>query len=151
MSDYDDYEAEAAPEPEAPASSSDDALAKKLAEMEKDNYKLRGKLRRAELNSKFGSEIAELVPDELPHDKWEEYAEKLQGLRGPLVEEQATEASEDEAEAAPTEAELKLAAAASSPTTGTAPVDVSAKEILKLVQEGHHAEAEKLIRAKYQR
>src|SRR3990167_3368595 len=51
----------------------------KYRKLQAENRSLRTRLRRSEIGAKYGSEVVELIPDELPLGKWEAFAEKLAG------------------------------------------------------------------------
>ena len=146
MSEYDDLtqDGEEAEQEAAPAKADDSAEMTRLREQ---NRKLTFKVHKTELEAKYGSEIAGLVPETLPFKEWDTFAEKLDALRGTAVE------KETEAEAAPpeepSEAEQALAAVSSQPSATSAGPDLyremSAKEIGQLPP----GEREKAMQAKY--
>ena len=83
-----------------------------LAKTHKQNQALRGRLdkaRRAEVATKYGAEVVDLIPEELPLKKWGEFAEKLHAR---LAERPAPTETGEPAEVPeePTQAEKKLAA-----------------------------------------
>jgi 16S rRNA C967 or C1407 C5-methylase (RsmB/RsmF family) len=73
-------------------------------QMRAENQNLRQKLRRTELEANFGKDVVELIPEELPLSKWEEYAgrlaERLQKPAPPEQNEQAAEETSQEDEPA---------------------------------------------------
>lgn len=129
--DYTDETPEVSEEPEA----SGDGLVKKLKQ---ENQSLRQRLRRSELEGTFGKDVVELIPEELPISKWEDFATKLQERLPKAVEaapEQETSTTEPEA-ASQEDEPTGLAAVAKAPAPGTAPgsanADLSATELGKL-------------------
>jgi hypothetical protein len=106
FSDEQDSEEEGATSA-APEQGADPAMEK----LRKENRALRVRLRRSEVTAKYGSEVVDLIPDELPIRKWDEFAERLHAR----LAERPTESPEDKGEPAetpeePTPAEKKLAA-----------------------------------------
>jgi len=121
VDDFDDLGS--AEEPEAEQQAVSDDVAKRLAKLEKDNAKLREenknarlKLRRSEIQEGYGSQIAELIPEELPQDKWQEYAEKLKGLV-PSTQPPEGEDTEAATKWEPSEDEKRLAAVNKGPSS----------------------------------
>lgn len=76
MDDYTDEVAPEATETEQPEPSFDENHPR-YKQLRQENQSLRQRLRRTELEANFGKEIVELVPEELPLDKWEEFAGRL--------------------------------------------------------------------------
>jgi 16S rRNA C967 or C1407 C5-methylase (RsmB/RsmF family) len=103
-------------EQEAPAAI-DDKYVRKLKD---ENHSLRQRLRRTELEVNFGKDVVELIPEELPLAKWEEFAGRLaERMPKPAPPEQtepeaSTEEPAQEAEPA------GLAAVTNAPAPGTA-------------------------------
>lgn len=110
------------------------ALKAKLAEFEKDNFTLRDKVRRTDLRAKYGEDIAELVPEQLPPEKWDEFAEKLSALKKPEKEAtQAEEAPEEAVKDKPVPEGLKAATGATpSPTQARPNAELTNKQIAEL-------------------
>lgn len=106
---------ESAPEP---ASAQPDWEAE-VRKLRKENQGLRRKHRRSELEAKYGAEVIELIPEELPISKWDGYAEKLTAhlATKPTQTDQATE---EAAEEPPPEDAERLAAVAKGTGSGTA-------------------------------
>lgn len=89
MSDMNDDLDQESGETEAAAEESpvDD---KGLHKLKKENQNLRQRLRRSELEATFGKDVVELIPEELPLAKWEEFAGKV----AERMPKQATEQTE---------------------------------------------------------
>jgi hypothetical protein len=74
VEEYTDEETpEVSAEETAPAAGDDSAMRK----LKQENQSLRQRLRRTELEANFGKDVVELIPEELPLAKWEEYAGRL--------------------------------------------------------------------------
>jgi hypothetical protein len=140
MDEYDAPEeqgSEGAEEPQAGSSVDWQAEAEKL---KRENYKLRVKNRKVELSAKFGPEVVELIPEALPADEWEGYAEKLTHFRGaaPATEASTTEpeAQAETANVADPAAEQAMAAVTGLPSSGgqTPVTQMSGKELMDLYQ-----------------
>lgn len=119
----------------APAASTD-AIAAEVEKLKKENYKLRAKARKAELGAKFGPDVVELIPEALPADEWESYAERLQAFRGAPAEEASTAAAEQPAELTEErkQAEAAMAAVVRTPSSSPAsPEPLSAREMGDLI------------------
>jgi hypothetical protein len=148
-----DFEDQESPEPEeepTEASPAPEGEAK-LKKLQQENVSLRRRLRRTELVTKHGQEIVDLIPDELPVTKWDQFAEKLSTRLAERAQEApAGEAEQPAPEEEPTESEKKMAVL-NKPTTAS-PVaktwtgpeleaayrrgEVSAEEFTKLIAEG---------------
>lgn len=148
MDEFDPDEAEQDEAPEGPAIEEAEGVdPKRLTKLQNENRSLRVRLRRTELQAKFGPDISELVPDTLPLKEWEAFAEKLQDFKGPAAQTDQTESVEVEAPVEePSPAERQLAAVSrSSATGGPAASRMSAREWMDLNQKSP-GEAMKLLR-----
>jgi 16S rRNA C967 or C1407 C5-methylase (RsmB/RsmF family) len=74
VDDYTEDEAQEVSEEEGSAPEISENVLRKLKQ---ENHSLRQRLRRTELEANFGKDVVELIPEELPLSKWEEYAGKL--------------------------------------------------------------------------
>ena len=121
MDEFDDDDSQEEPEAEEPKA--EDPRFKKL---QAENQSLRRRLRRSELVGNFGETVAGLVPDELPLEKWEEYASKLAEA---LPKAEATETETEEATEEPPveEAPPGTAAVVRGPAPGTSQSNVGAE------------------------
>ena len=73
-----------------------------LRKLKQENQSLRQRLRRTELEANFGKDVVELIPEELPLSKWEEYAGRLaERLQKPEPEQNAQAAEEPSQEDEP--------------------------------------------------
>lgn len=122
--------------PEAPDTSSavrSDADWKKL---QTENRSLRSRLRRTEIEAKHGKDVADLIPDEVPLTKWDEFAERLAAkiqVERPEVKEHAEAESAPKEE--PTPEELRLAAAAdTTPAPSSQASAATAADIAELMR-----------------
>jgi hypothetical protein len=107
----------------------------KLKKLQNENRSLRTRLRRSEITAKHGSDVADLIPDELPLTKWDEFAEKVAAKITVERPEQATDKQDAEAsKEEPTAEEQRLAAAASGANSGAgnATAEMTPKEIAEL-------------------
>lgn len=127
-----------APEVSEEAAATDDGLVKKLKQ---ENQSLRQRLRRSELEGTYGKDVVELIPEELPISKWEDFATKLQE-RLPKAQteapDQETSTNEPPAQAEePEPAALAAVAKGPAPGSAAAPVgaDLSAKELGQLAKD----------------
>lgn len=101
--------------------------------LKKENQGLRQRLRRTELRDEYKG-LVDLIPDELPMSKWEDWLGKAKELI-PVAPEttQVEQATEDEAPEAPTPQEINLAAAAQgSASASPGAVEMSPKDIREL-------------------
>jgi hypothetical protein len=120
-------------------------LQKELAKAREEAKKSRLELRKAEVREEFGADIVELIPDELPQEKWAEFAGKLKEKLAPSAEQE--QAPEQEAEAPQTGSEAALAAvAAPSPASAQAPADQKTPREIYEIGLQNPAEAERLLR-----
>jgi 16S rRNA C967 or C1407 C5-methylase (RsmB/RsmF family) len=115
-------------------------------QMRAENQNLRQKLRRTELEANFGKDVVELIPEELPLSKWEEYAgrlaERLQKQEPPKQDEQAAEESSQEDEPA------GLAAVTNASAPGAAlPEDLKTVAEIKELAKTDPVKANELIAA----
>lgn len=99
---------------------------------------------------KFGQEVVDMIPAEVPREKRWELAEKWHTK---LTEHQATQTEQApgaDSQEEPTPEEKALAAVGQGPTTGTSglALDMSAKELLELGK-SDPARAAQIIQAKY--
>ena len=97
--------------------------------------KLKSQVRRADLSLEYGPEIAERVPDELPVEKWPEYATKLKerlGTTATTSNDEGTEPPATPAAAQPSEQERRAAALAREGTRGAGSGSISRDEWLNL-------------------
>ena len=115
MDEYTEDEAPEVSEQETAPAVPDD---KELRKLKQENQSLRQRLRRTELEANFGKDVVELIPEELPLSKWEEFAGRL-SERMPKQEAQ-TEQNEPAPEDAPQEVapQSGLAAVAQAPSVG---------------------------------
>lgn len=143
----DDLDPEVEAATEAPSDTRSDADWKKL---QQENRSLRSRLRRTEIEAKHGKDVAELIPDELPLTKWEEFAEKLAAktqAERPVVPEQTETPETPKVE--PTAEETRLAAAAdTTPPPSTQTSVATAAEIGELMRT-NPAEGLKVAQRKY--
>ena len=153
--EFDDDLDQEVEEPEAPPvndlQSQLDYWQKKAQKADKEAHGLRTRLRRTEMTAKYGEDIVELIDEDLPLKKQEALAERLAERLRSNKEAQASQANgSEEPTAAPTEDELKLAAATGGPATGTSPAlgQLSGREILELGLKDP-ARAMQEIQAKY--
>lgn len=105
----------------------------------REAHSLRRRLRRTEIEARFGRDVAELIPDELPIHKWDEFAGMI-AARLPQPVEEAARPDEDVAPTLePTPEERRIAAAFAGGTSGYhGEADIgtlSAKEIMELGKE----------------
>lgn len=146
MDEYTDDEAQEASAEETPAAI-DDKYVRKLKD---ENQSLRQRLRRTELEANFGKDVVELIPEELPLSKWEEFAGKLAERMPKAVEAEQTEpAPEDTSQE---EEPTKLAAVATSPSSGapTAGELMTTAEIKELAKSDPVAAARLMNEGKFQ-
>jgi hypothetical protein len=68
------------------------------------------RLRRSEVTAKYGAEVVDMIPDELPIRKWDEFAEKLHARLAERPTAPEDKGEDAEAPEEPTPAERKLAA-----------------------------------------
>ncbi len=69
---------------------------KDFRKLKQENQSLRQRLRRTELEANFGKDVVELIPEELPLSKWEEYAGRLaERLPKPAPPEQNEQAADE--------------------------------------------------------
>jgi 16S rRNA C967 or C1407 C5-methylase (RsmB/RsmF family) len=97
----DEYSDEESQEDFAEGTSAPEIDENLLRKLKNENQSLRQRLRRTELEANFGKDVVELIPEELPLSKWEEYAgklaERLQKQEPPKQDEQAAaEASQED-------------------------------------------------------
>jgi hypothetical protein len=111
----DEYTDEETPEvaTEDPAPQTDDPALRKLKQ---ENQSLRQRLRRTELEANFGKDVVELIPEELPLSKWEEFAGKLAER---MPKDQAKQDEPAAEESAPEAEPAGLAAVSGASTPGT--------------------------------
>jgi 16S rRNA C967 or C1407 C5-methylase (RsmB/RsmF family) len=118
VEEYTDEETpEVSAEEAAPAAGDDSAMRK----LKQENQSLRQRLRRTELEANFGKDVVEMIPEELPLSKWEEFAGKL-AERLPKAQNQ-TEQNEPAAEEPAQEAAPAGLAAVSGASTSGAPLE----------------------------
>jgi hypothetical protein len=131
------------PEPDEQAAVRSDADWKKL---QHENRSLRGRLRRSEIEAKHGKDVAELIPDEIPLSKWDEFAEKLAAKisverpEDPVQQREVVPAPKEE----PTPEERNLAAASGGTSGAPAAERISAKSWMEMNQ-SNPAEARRLL------
>lgn len=151
-----DTEAQDVEEPEPEHTLPDrDRSEKEFKKLQAENKSLRGRLRRTEIEARYGKDIADLIPGSLPMREWLEFAEKV---RDRIAEEstagrfaQTGQSVEEVSNPEPTAEERNLALAAAAGTSGyhdTALEGLSAKEILELGKVSPGA-AERLIATQY--
>ena len=132
FSDEQDSEEEGAT-PASPEQGQDPGMDK----LRKENRALRSKLRRSEISAKYGPGVVDLIPDELPIRKWDEFAEKLHAR---LAERPAPTETGEPAEVPeePTQAERKLAAvskAGSAPSATAAASTITRDELHEIYKQ----------------
>jgi len=103
-----DQGSEETEEKEEPSTGGGDTVPRNQYEkVQKEARSLRTRLRRTEVEAKYGKEVVELIPEELPLTKWDEYAEKLSTkLKPEPAAETDTPAEEKPEEATPKEKKL---------------------------------------------
>lgn len=118
--DYADDDLEQGSE-SAPNSDDSSSLRIKLEKLEKDNFKLRSKVRRVEWEQKYGAEALEGIDESLPlQEQLQAIADKLAEQRRGTATTQDVQAAEADSQGEPDPEEAKLAAVASaSPTAGS--------------------------------
>ena len=143
MDEYTEDDALEASEQEDSAAVADD---KELRKLKQENQSLRQRLRRTELEANFGKDVVELIPEELPLSKWEEFAGKL-AERMPKAEAPEPEQNEQAAEDSPPEDEpAGLAAVTKTPAPGsTSPEELKTVAEIKELAKTDPAEATRLI------
>lgn len=143
MDEYSDEEALEAPDEEAPAQGLDD---KEIRKLKQENQSLRQRLRRTELEANFGKNVVELIPEELPLSKWEEYAGKLaDAIPKPAVPEQDEQAPE---EASQEDEPTGLAAVTTASAPGASlPEDLKTVAEIKELMKTDPVEANRLVAA----
>ena len=148
MSEYDDDLTQDGEEveQEAAAPRADDSA--DMARLREQNRKLTFKVHKTELEAKYGSEIAGLVPETMPFKEWDQFAEKLIALRGTAVEEKEAEPAEAPQEE-PSATEQALATASSQPSATSAGPDLYREMTAKQIGELPAGEREKAMQAKY--
>lgn len=141
----DDYTEDDAPEASEQEDSAPVAEDKELRKLKQENQSLRQRLRRTELEANFGKDVVELIPEELPLSKWEEFAGKL-AERMPKPE-APPEQNEQAAEDSPQEDEpAGLAAVTKTPAPGsTLPEELKTVAEIKELAKTDPAEATRLI------
>ena len=120
-------------EPEAEDAAPDPADDSAVRKLKQENQSLRQRLRRTELEANFGKDVVELIPEELPLSKWEEFAGRLaerfpKAESQPKQDEQAAEVSAPEVEPAG----LAAVSGASTPGTPIAGEPLTRAEIKEL-------------------
>lgn len=159
MSDFTDaFDSVEEPEENTPPEPPPEDLQKQVefykaeaAKAAKGEQRARHEAHRMKLLASYDEEIVNLIPETLPFKEREEFAEKLKALRGTVQEPaQAEEATPEAPQEEPTETEMALATANTSPasSTGTSFDDVSAMEIAK-IGETDPARARQLMEAKF--
>jgi 16S rRNA C967 or C1407 C5-methylase (RsmB/RsmF family) len=137
VDEYTDDEAQEASTEEQPAAI-DDKYVRKLKD---ENQSLRQRLRRTELEANFGKDVVELIPEELPLSKWEEFAGKLAERmpKATPTEQNEPAAEEPTQEVAPS----GLAAVAATPSSGAPATEelMTTAEIKKLAKSDPQAAA----------
>ena len=113
-----DQDVEEAPAAEQAQPPEEDPTLKKLRS---ENRSLRTRLRRTELQAKYGEEVVGLIPEELPLKKWEPFAEQLSGRLTKQAEADPTETVTEEAPKVEPPPEEKQLAAVSKGATTTGP------------------------------
>jgi hypothetical protein len=131
--------------PEAQGQTLPDRSDAEWKKLQHENRSLRGRLRRSEIEAKHGKDVAELIPEEVPLSKWEDFAEKLAAK---LSVERSEETQQREEAPAPKEEltpEERNLAAASGGTSGSPAAErISAKSWMELNQK-NPAEARRLL------
>lgn len=102
--------------------------------------KARAELRRMTIQSEYGAEIAELIPEALPPAEWKGFADKLAALRGVQQPNPPAEAKTEEppgeveppAEQLETERRLAAVAGQAPGSAAQAKSDMTAKQIAEL-------------------
>lgn len=109
---------------------------KRHLKLQKENESLRRRLRTFEAAEKYGKDVAELIPEELPITKWDEFAEKLKVKFSAVQFPTPTEATE-EAPEEPTPEERQLAAVTKQGPSGAGPSPgiYSAEEAIRVYSE----------------
>lgn len=119
--------------PEAPEPIEPPSPDAKLKKLQNENRSLRTRLRRSELEAKHGKTVADLIPDEVPLTKWDEYAEKLAAFASERPEERTAGQEAEVPKEEPTPDEQKLAAATGATSgAGAATVEMTPREIREL-------------------
>lgn len=98
----------------------------------KEAQSLRSRLRRTEIEAKYGADVADLIPDSMPMREWDDFAEKLADrLAGSQTTSDPVDVVASNPEPTPEEQRLAAAAGTSGYSTSAAERP-SAKEILEL-------------------
>lgn len=131
---------------EEPQAASEDPKYRKL---QNENVNLRRRLRRTEIEAKHGEDVAALIPDSLPLNEWQGFAEKVVAFRGAQVPETTPDEAPEPPPVERQEREQRLAAVGASRTPGHADRGaLSAREIQDLMRTDP-AEGIKAAQAKY--
>jgi hypothetical protein len=133
----------------APPSGSEVDWQREAEKARKEAHGLRERLRRTEVASEYGKEVAELIPTNLPIKEWKGYAERLVAFRGQATatDQQTTSESAEPAQEQPSEDDKKLSQALKGSATGTPATDkVSALQWMSLRQ-NNPSEADRLLRS----
>jgi hypothetical protein len=116
----------------------------------KEAHGLRERLRRSEIASEYGKEVAELIPAGLPIKEWKGYAEKLNTFRGQATasDQQTTDESPaPAAKAQPSEEDRQLSQVLKGSATGSPATEkVTALQWMSLRQQDPSA-ADRLLRS----
>ena len=136
--EYDEFEdEESSSEPdETPPATTDlpPEVRKHMDRQSRRIEKLQREVAKSQLQQKYGADVVDLIPEELPASKWEPYAEKL-SIRLTPVQGQTEEPAAPVPEQEPSEQERQLAkVAAASAGSGTpqgGPTSKSAEELLE--------------------
>lgn len=147
----DDLEPQGGTGEQASGAEDSTALQAKLDKVLKENHKLRVERRKTQLGAKYGQDVVELIPEALPADEWEGYAERLSAFKGaPAVEAPAADAEQPaELTEERKQAEAAMAAVVRTPSSSpTTPEPLSAKEMGELISRDPAA-AIAAMKAKY--